>query len=492
MSIQDLLSSPESKTLEFKENMPSPQAIAKTACAFANGGGGSIIIGVGDRDKKIIGIDELTISDLEEKISNIVYTMVEPTPAFNAMVYNIEGKLLLKVEIFPGSLKPYHLKNKGEIEGTYIRLGSTNRKADLEIIEELRRRRMNIGFDEIEIMEATVDELDRENIELYLNKREKARDIPQAEPDTDFLQKIKAIKQHNGAGHPTVAGILLFSNQPEHHIPGAVVKCARFMGNDMDEFIDQRIITGSIFTQAEETIAFFKKNIRRSAKIEGLYRTEKYEYPEKAIREALVNALCHRDYSRRGADIKFAIFDNRLEITSPGGLPPNVAIEDLGTGVSELRNKIIGKILNEAGLIEGYGTGILRIRKYFEEKGLVQPEFRDNNGFFKAIFYSPKIEEVKISEREVEIKGREAERAVETTLGEVAREVEKLTENQKMILELIKKDPHISKNEMSNVIGIRTSSIDKNIKTLKNKMYLERIGPAKGGYWKLIKIIDTL
>jgi ATP-dependent DNA helicase RecG len=484
MSIQDLLSSPESKTLEFKETMPTPQAIAKTACAFVNGGGGSIIIGVGDKDKKIIGIDELTISDLEEKISNIVYTMVEPTPAFNAMVYNIEGKLLLKVDIFPGSLKPYHLKNKGELEGTYIRLGSTNRKADLEIIEELRRRRMNIGFDEIEILEATVDELDRENIETYLNKREKARDIPQAEPDTDFLTKIKAIKQHNGTVHPTVAGILLFSNEPEHHIPGAVVKCARFMGNDMDEFIDQRIITGSIFTQAEETIAFFKKNIKRSAKIEGLYRTEKYEYPEKAIREALVNALCHRDYSRRGADIKFAIFDNRLEITSPGGLPPNVAIEDLGTGVSELRNKIIGKILNEAGLIEGYGTGILRIRKYFEEKGLVQPEFRDNNGFFKAIFYSPTIEEV-------EIKGREAEREVETTFGEIEKEVEKLTANQKMILELIKKDPHISKNEMSNVIGIRTSSIDKNIKTLKEKMYLERTGPAKGGYWKLIKIIDT-
>ena len=169
MSIQDLLSSPESKTLEFKETMPTPLAIAKTACAFANGGGGAVIIGVGDKDKKIIGIDELEISDLEEKISNIIYTMVEPTPAFNAMVYNLEAKLLLKVDIFPDSLKPYHLKNKGEIEGTYIRLGSTNRKADLEIIEELRRRRMNIGFDEIEILEATVDELDRENIETYLN-----------------------------------------------------------------------------------------------------------------------------------------------------------------------------------------------------------------------------------------------------------------------------------------------------------------------------------
>jgi len=430
MSIQELVSSPESKNLKFKEAMP--------------------------------------------------------TPAFNAMVYNFEGKLLLKVEIFPGSLKPYHLKNKGEIEGTYIRLGSTNRKADLEIIEELRRRRMNIGFDEIEVMEASVDDLALENIELYLNNREKARDIPRAEPDTAFLNKIKATRQQNGTIHPTVSGILLFSNEPENFIPGAVVKCARFMGNDMDEFIDQRIITGSLFIQAEETIAFFKKNIRRSAKIEGLYRTEEYEYPEKAIREAVVNALCHRDYSRRGADIKFAIFDDRIEITSPGGLLPNLNIEDLGTDVSELRNKIIGKIFNESGLIEGYGTGVLRIRKYIEVKGLPQPEFRDYNGFFKAIFYGAGKDVEEISEWEVETEIREVKGEVETGIREVDREVEKLTDNQKMILELIKNNPSIPKKEMSETIGIRSSSIDKNIATSKEKGYIERVGPAKGGHWEII------
>jgi len=496
MSIQNLLSSSESKTLEFKESMPTPLSIAKTACAFANGGGGSIIIGVTDKDKKITGISELEIPDLEEKISNIVYTMVEPIPAFNTMVYNIKKKLLLKIEIFPGSLKPYHLKNKTQIDGTYIRLGSTNRKADFDTIEELRRMRMNIGFDEIEVQEASIEDIALENLELYLNKRKKARDIPKTKPDTTFLKKIKAIKQHNKTIHPTVAGILLFSNEPDDYIPGAVVKCARFMGNDMDEFIDQRIITGSLFTQAEETIAFFKKNIKRSAKIEGLYRTEEYEYPEKAIREALINALCHRDYSRRGADIKFAIFDDRIEITSPGGLLPNVNIEDLGTGISELRNKFIGKIFNESGLIEGYGTGILRIRKYIEEKGLVQPEFRDNNGFFKAIFYNVKKDmgnagkierEVEKSDREVEGEVEKTDREVEKEVEKSKREVEKLTEHQKMILNLINNNPSVSKKEMSETIGIRPSSIDKNITTLKDKSYLRRVGPAKGGHWEIIK-----
>jgi len=131
----------------------------------------------------------------------------------------------------------------------------------------------------------------------------------------------------------------------------------------------------------------------------------------------------------------------------------------------------------------------LRIRKYIEEKGLPQPEFRDYNGFFKAIFYGAEKDVEKISGREVKTKIREVEGEVETKIREVetgVREVEKLTDKQKMILELIKNNPSISKKEMSETIGIRPSSIDKNITTLKEKGYLKRIGPAKGGHWEII------
>ncbi len=173
-----------------------------------------------------------------------------------------------------------------------------------------------------------------------------------------------------------------------------------------------------------------------------------------------------------------------IEITSPGGLLPNVSIEDLGTGVSELRNKVIGKILNESGLIEGYGTGVLRIRKYIQENGLIQPVFKENNGFFKAIFFNAKVGKEKTEGG--------VDREVEKEIREVDREVEKLTENQKMILELIKNNPYISKIEMSNAISIRVSSIDKNITTLKEKGFLRREGHDKGGHWKLIKNINNI
>ena len=453
MSIQDLLSSPENKTLEFKETMPTPQAIAKTACSFSNGGGGTILIGVEDKNKTITGIDEQEIHILEEKIANIVYTIVEPTPSNHITIHNVDGKLLLKIDVFPGSLKPYHLKSKGELEGTFIRVGSTNRKADIETIEGLRRQRMNISFDETSVIDASLEELHTKKIEFYLNKREEVRDIPKVEPDTKFLKKIKAIQQQNGSIYPTAAGILLFSSEPEKYIPGAIIKCARFKGTEMDEFIDQKIIKGSLFSQIEETIAFFKKNVKRGAKIEGVYRKEEYEYPETAIREAVVNAICHRDYSRKGADIKFVIFDNRIEITSPGGLLPQISLSDLGTGVSELRNKIIGRIFNETGLIEGWGTGIRRIRKQIEEKGVVPPEFRESNGFFKAIIYNEPLQErFELDKDEKEIiayiqkHGKAGTKDLEKVLGKskatIKRKIRTLTENGYLIWKgKSKKDP---------------------------------------------------
>jgi ATP-dependent DNA helicase RecG len=289
MSILKLLAAPKGKTLEFKEKIPTSLAIAKTVCAFSNGAGGSIIIGIRDRDKTLIGIDELEISDTEEQVSSIIYDIIEPIPSFTTTIHNIEEKLLLRVEVYPGRLKPYHLKKKGELEGTFVRVGSTNRKADLEIIEELRRQRINVSFDETAILDATIEELEPENLDFYLRMRTEVRGIPKSEIDNNFLKKKRFALQMNGSMRPTVAGILLFSYEPDVYLSGAVIKCARFKGNEMDEFIDQRIVSGPLSTQVEEATTCFKRNIRRGAKIKDLYRKEAYEYPEQAVKEALVN-----------------------------------------------------------------------------------------------------------------------------------------------------------------------------------------------------------
>lgn len=450
MPILKLLASPESKTLEFKEKMPTSLAIAKTICAFSNGAGGSIIIGVRDRDKTLTGIDELEIPDTEEQVASIVYDIIEPVPSFATTIHNIEGKLLLKVEVYPGRLKPYHLKSKGELDGTFIRIGSTNRKADLEILEELRRQRMNVSFDETAIPDAAMEELEPENLDFYLRMREKVRAIPGSKIDSNFLKKKRLALQLNGSIYPTVAGILLFSNEPDVYLPGAVIKCARFKGNEMDEFIDQRIVSGPLFTQIEEAITFFKRNIRRGAKVEGLYRKETYEYPEKAVKEALVNAVCHRDYSRKGANIRFAIFDDRLEITSPGPLPASITLEDLGKGVSEHRNKIIGRIFSELGLVEGFGTGVFRMRKYCREWGINGPEFREENGFFKVVFC-----------------GKPA-----GTVKEQVFDFSKLDEDEQKIMDYIQAHEKASLKELEEFLDKSRSTVKRKVKKLVEQKYL--------------------
>lgn len=468
MSILKLLAASEGRTLEFKEKMPSALAIAKTICAFSNGAGGSIIIGIRDRDKTLIGIDELEIHDVEEQVANITYEMLEPIPSFNTTIHNIEGKLLLKVEVYPGRLKPYHLKEKGEMEGTFVRVGSTNRKADPEIIEELRRQRMNISFDETAVQDVGMEELEPENLAFYFRMREKVRGIPENEINNDFFKKKRFALQLNGSIFPTVAGILLFSNEPDTYLPGALIRCARFKGNEMDEFIDQRIISGPLFNQVEEATAFFKRNIRRGAKIEGLYRKEAYEYPEKAIKEALVNAVCHRDYSRKGADIKFAIFDDRIEITSPGHLPPSITLDDLGKGVSEHRNKIIGRIFSELGLIEGFGTGVFRMRKYCKEWGIIDPEFREDSGFFKTIFYKKRIEEKKL----------------------IDQNLIELDEDEKEVLTYIEKKGKASTKELESILGKSKSTVKRKIKKLTENKYLIWQGKSlrdPSGYYELRK-----
>jgi predicted HTH transcriptional regulator len=468
MSILRLLAAPESRTLEFKEKMPSALAIAKTVCAFSNGAGGSIIIGIRDRDRALIGIDELEISDVEEQVANITYEMLEPIPSFNTTIYNIEGKLLLKVEVYPGRLKPYHLKEKGEMEGTFVRVGSTNRKADPEIIEELRRQRMNISFDETAVQEAGIEELEPENLAFYFRMREKVRGIPENEINSNFLKKKRFALQLNGSIYPTVAGVLLFSTEPDIYLPGALIRCARFKDNEMDEFLDQRIISGPLFSQVEEAIAFFKRNIRRGAKIEGLYRKEAYEYPEKAIKEALVNAVCHRDYSRKGADIKFAIFDDRIEITSPGQLPSSITLDDLGKGVSEHRNKVIGRTFSELGLIEGFGTGVFRMRKYCKEWGISDPEFREDSGFFKTIFYKKRIEERKL----------------------IGQNLIELDEDEKEVLTYIEKKGKASTKELESILGKSKSTVKRKIKKLIENKYLIWQGKSlrdPSGYYELRK-----
>ena len=295
---------------------------------------------------------------------------------------NTNGKLLLVIEIFRGNLMPYFLKSEGVVDGVYIRVGATNRKASLQIIEELQRHKRYVSFDEEINYDITVSEPDMIPLKAKFAKIGKAL-------NDEKLRNLKLIKTDRGITYPTNALLILLGK-----FPHCTVKCARFKGVTMETFIDKKEYRGNIFSVIENTQSFILNHINLSAKIEGLYRTDSYEIPIVALREALINALIHRDYANFGRDVKVGVYDDIVNIVSPGALPNIVTVEDILRGRSEIRNKVIANVFKELGLIEQWGSGISRTMIACKKAGLKQPRIRERGDFVDVEFYRPKIEEM--------------------------------------------------------------------------------------------------
>lgn len=381
MKILDQIKNGESKILELKEKLPDNKSIAKTVIAFANTSGGKIIVGINDK-LNITGVDANSVYSQKDKIASVIFDSCSPDILPEIYTINIGGKLLLAIEIFRGNLMPYFLKSEGKAEGVYIRVGATNRKASPQIIEELQRHKRYVSFDEEINYDITVREPDMLPIKARFAKIGKTL-------NDEKLRNLKLIKTDRGITYPTNALLILLGK-----FPHCTVKCARFKGVTMETFIDKKEYRGNIFSVIENTQSFILNHINLSAKIEGLYRTDSYEIPIVALREALINALIHRDYANFGRDVKVGVYDDIVNIVSPGALPNIVTVEDILRGRSEIRNKVIANVFKELGLIEQWGSGISRTMIACKKAGLKQPRIRERGDFVDVEFYRPKIEEM--------------------------------------------------------------------------------------------------
>lgn len=341
-----------------------------------------------DEAREVVGVDEDEIFALEERISNVIHDSIEPLISPQVTTQRVGDRLALVVTVFPGNLKPYYLKSKGPERGVFVHIGSSNRQADRPTIQELWRQRLNISFDATPHYDVSPEVINREYVQQYVEIRRQVRDIPSSPVDDHLLERLRILVREGGQLYPSVGGLLLFSERIGEYFPHARIKCARFVGSQVGEYLDQKEIALPLPRQIEAAIKFFKANVRRGAKIQNLYRQEQYEYPDVAVREALVNAVCRRDYNIGGSDIKFAVFEDRLEVTSPGALPLGITLEELGTGVSEIRNRVVARIFRDMGLIEEWGWGIARIREAMQLRGLRPPEFRETGNFFKVTLYN--------------------------------------------------------------------------------------------------------
>jgi predicted HTH transcriptional regulator len=379
----EILNQPEGRRLEFKEMLPSNADLAKTIIAFANDAGGEFYLGIKDNPREIVGLDETKLIVIEEKITNIIHDQCHPSILPEIKFLNLEGKHVIKVQIFKGSNPPYFLKKKGFEEGTYIRVGSSNRQASAEMIAELKRQQHSISFDSEISYEKTADALEFKLFESnFLEKTD--------EPLTSaVLKKLDLIKSDRGISYPTNALVLLSEDELKKRLfPYAKIECARFKGVEPGNFIDQKSFENSILAQPEEAYQFVIRHISQgTTDYTGVYRNDRWEYPVIAIREAIRNAIIHRDYSLTGMDIKVAVFDNKIEITSPGKLPPTIDFSDMQSGQSSIRNKILAPIFKRLGIIEQWGNGLKLIADELNKYPEIGLEWKEPGMSFRVIFF---------------------------------------------------------------------------------------------------------
>ncbi len=381
MDLVEILKRAEGKTLEFKRELSSPEGAIKTIVAFANTAGGILLVGVEDSSRHVRGVREPL--DLEERLANWISDLIEPRLVPEIEILPWRRTQVLAVQVYPSQSRPHYLKREGPADGVYVRVGSTNRRADPQLIAELHRFARGETFDE-----QPMPGLDSEGVDFRAASESFAPVRKLARRD---LETLRLVTDHQGRQVPTVGGMLLFGQNRERHFPDAWIQAGRFKGSDKTRVLDRAEVHSLPMHAVEEVIAFVQKHSLHGAEIGHVRRKDRWSLPPVAVREAVINAVVHTDYSQRGAPLRVSIFDDRLEVESPGLLPFGLTVEDLPHGVSKLRNRVIGRVFHALGLIEQWGSGIQRMSAACRDSGLAEPVFEEIATRFRVTIATERI-----------------------------------------------------------------------------------------------------
>ena len=377
----DILKRPEGKTLEFKRELGSPDGVLRTLVAFANTAGGVLLIGVEDASRHVRGV--LEPLDLEERLASIISDSVLPRLAPDIEILPWRRTHVLAVQVYPSASRPHYLKRGGPDAGVYVRVGSTNRRADREMCEELKRFARAEAYDE-----QAVPDLDSEALDFGAASESFS---PVRKLKKGDLETLRLVTTHQGRRVPTVGGMLLFGKARERLFPDAWIQAGRFRGTNKAEIVDRTEIRMHLTQAIEAAIAFVGKHAQHGAAIGAVRRTERWNLPPAAVREAIVNAVAHADYAQRGAPIRVSIFEDRLEVENPGLLPFGLTVDDLHRGISKLRNRVIGRVLHELGFIEQWGSGIQRMTAACCDAGLAIPVLEEIGTRFRVTISTVRV-----------------------------------------------------------------------------------------------------
>ena len=381
MNITELICQGECETTEFKTSLAEWRDVVETICAFSNRNGGLIFIGVGD-DCDIIGVDcgKNTVENLANQIKQNTDPVIYPS----VRIEEVEGKTIIVVDVKEFEQKPVFAFSRA-----FMRVGKSNQKIGYDEIRRLALLASKVYWDGRVCEGAGLEDIDEGKVWRYLERREDIRKVhkPEKLDISTLLLNLSAAKKVNGDIIPTNAGMLLFGKNPQRFVLQSQLRAARFAGKTLTgDFLDRLDCSGTLWEIVEQAEDFVRKNIRLFGfRTEySFQRIDKLEYPIKAIREAIINALVHRNYFEP-ADTRIAIFDDRIEIISPGMFPESVTPEK---PKHVPVNPLLCQLVYDIGLIEKYGSGIYMINELCEDWGIPKPMYDLSEADTTVIFKS--------------------------------------------------------------------------------------------------------
>ena len=431
----------EGNVVEFKREYTDD--IKYTVIAFANTDGGKIYLGI-NNDGSVCGVSN--VDDTMLRVTNMVRDTVRPdvTMFMNCNVEVMDGKQVVVVTIQRGTARPYYLHGKGvRPEGVYVRQGSSSVPASEAAILRMIKETSNDSYEDERSL----------NQELTFGKT--AEYFAQKGLDFGDAQK-RTLNIIGTDGTYTNLGMLL-SDQCVH-----TIKLAVFEGSNKIVFKDRKELSGSLFEQLEGAFSYIDNFNRTRAEFAGLYRIDTRDYPTEALREALLNAIVHKDYGF-SASILISVFDNRIEIVTVGGLVHGITFDDIMLGVSALRNQHLANVFYRLKLIEAYGTGLLKINEAYSEH-YVKPRIEVTDNAFKITL--PNVNFAK--------EGRvvsEAHTGQQQFINNVTRE--------KLILNLLKTKQEITRNDIQNALKVSQATAILVARDLVERGILEKVGNGR-------------
>jgi ATP-dependent DNA helicase RecG len=457
--LRSLVSLGEDSTRQFKVDVKNADSLASEMAAFANSEGGTIFVGVADNGS-MPGLSQKDVARINQLISNAASQDVRSplsVQTTNVRMPGAAGRIIIVVTIPKGIDKPYFDRN-GVI---WLKSGADKRRINSK--EELRRLfQYSDQFHADELpTKAGIDKLDKLRFRDFLRDVYKM-DYP--ESPTELTRLLQNMNLATDEGFLNLAGVLLFAERPEWIKPQFVVKAIRYPGNEIhvSDYIDTEDFSGPLRKVFDDSMAFIMRNLHKIQAGRGINAPGLPEIPESVFEELMVNALIHRDYLV-SATVRLFIFDNRIEIISPGHLPDNLTVERIRAGISNIRNPILISFVAK-GLLpyHGLGSGIKRALEGWPDIDFVD----DREGcLFTATVHRK------------EIKGTVEAGVLQTTPGKTPGK----------ILELLKEDPSLSIPELAGQLGKSESAVERAVRNLRKTGQLKRIGPAKGGHWEVTK-----